>query len=79
MYEKLKTYMEDSYLFTFNEEITTESDLLKMGIIDSYGYIKLINYIEKEFGIRFTEDEILDNIFVSLSGLVGCVNRKLAV
>jgi D-alanine--poly(phosphoribitol) ligase subunit 2 len=79
MIEMLKKYMEETFMFEFNDEITLESDLFKMGIIDSYGYIKLIKNLESEFGIEFTEDEILDNVFVSVSSIVDCVSRKLVV
>ncbi|HEY6872551.1 MAG TPA: acyl carrier protein [Geobacteraceae bacterium] len=79
MIEMLKKYMEETFMFEFNDEITLESDLFKMGIIDSYGYIKLLKNLESEFGIEFTEDEILDNVFVSVSSIVDCVSRKLVV
>jgi acyl carrier protein len=78
MLQKLTDYLEESFMFEFSDEITQESDLFKAGIIDSYGYIKLIKYLQTEFGVTFSEEEILDNIFVSLQSLAECLERKLA-
>lgn len=78
MLQKLTDYLEESFMFEFSDEITQQSDLFKAGIIDSYGYIKLIKYLQTEFGVTFSEEEILDNIFVSLQSLAECLERKLA-
>jgi D-alanine--poly(phosphoribitol) ligase subunit 2 len=78
MLQKLTDYLEESLMFEFSDKITQESDLFKAGIIDSYGYIKLIRYLQTEFGVTFSEEEILDNIFVSLQSLAECLERKLA-
>lgn len=78
MLQKLTDYLEESFMFEFSDEITQESDLFKAGVIDSYGYIKLIRYLQTEFGVTFSEEEILDNIFVSLQSLAECLERKLA-
>ncbi|WP_221888448.1 acyl carrier protein [Paenibacillus popilliae] len=70
-------YMNETFLLEFNDNITEGTDLFKAGIIDSFGYLKLITFLENEFHIKFSEDEILDNVFVSFSDIVNCISRKL--
>lgn len=76
MKEKLKTFLTDTFLFEFNEDITPETDLFKAGIIDSMGYIQLIQFMEREGEFRFTEDELLSSVLVSLDQMVECVEKK---
>ncbi|GAV11577.1 acyl carrier protein [Paenibacillus sp. chi10] len=70
-------FMNETFLLEFNDNITEGTDLFKAGIIDSFGYLKLITFLENEFHIKFSEDEILDNVFVSFSDIVNCISRKL--
>jgi acyl carrier protein len=75
--DELKRYMEDRFLFTFDEEITEDTDLFKAGILDSYGYIELMAHIEETYGVKFTEEELLSNVMVSLSSITGFVTSHL--
>jgi len=77
MKEKILEFMKESFLLEFNREVTENSDLFKLGIINSYGYIKLIELLESEFGIKFTEDEILSNVFVTFASILDCVAGKV--
>ena len=75
--EKIQSFMEENFLLEFNDDITEDTDLFREGIINSFGYIKFINYLENEFGIKFTEDEILSNVFVTFASVVECVSQKV--
>jgi len=77
MKEKIQNFMEQTFLFEFNSDITEDCDLFKLGVIDSYGYIQLIKYLESEFNIKFSEEEILSNVFVTFSGILGCISKKV--
>ncbi|MCF5429727.1 acyl carrier protein, partial [Pseudomonas syringae] len=39
MKEKIKSYLTQNFLFEFDEDITEQDDLIKLGLIDSVGYI----------------------------------------
>jgi acyl carrier protein len=73
----LLEYMEKTFLFQFDSEITESSDLFKAGIIDSYGYIKLMTFVQKTFAIEFSRSELLTNVIASLSSMVAVVEAKL--
>lgn len=46
-----------------------EVNYLESGLIDSLGIILLIEEIEKEFNVTFTEDYFQERRFVSIKGL----------
>lgn len=75
--ERIQQFMKETFLLEFNKDVTEDSDLFKLGVIDSFGYIKLIKYLEQEFDIKFSEEEILSNVFVTFSGIFDCISRKV--
>ncbi|HBV96369.1 MAG: hypothetical protein JL50_14390 [Peptococcaceae bacterium BICA1-7] len=77
MREIIHSFMRETFLFDFNESINEDSDLFRLGIINSIGYIKLIDFLENEFNIKFSEDEILSNVFVTFSSIMQCIEKKL--
>ncbi len=76
MREKIEQFIEDSFLVEFGEEIDEETDLFKAGVLDSYGYIKLLKFLETEFQIKFSELEILSNVMVDFKSILSCVEEK---
>ncbi|XXT21471.1 phosphopantetheine-binding protein [Sorangium sp. So ce429] len=69
--------MQKAFLFTFNEEIDESTDLFKAGIMDSFGYMQLIDFLQKTFEITFSTSELLSNVLSSLSAIVETVEVKL--
>ena len=76
MKEQIQQFIEKKFLFKFENDVTEKSNLFQLGTIDSFGYIQLVSYLEKEFNIKFTEKELLSNALVSLSNIVECVSKK---
>lgn len=75
--EKIRRFMEETFLFEFDEEISEESNLFQQGVIDSFGYIQLINFLGREFGLVFSEKEVLSNVLVSFANISEFVLQKL--
>lgn len=75
--EKIQRFLEETFLFQFGNEVTTASDLFKEGVIDSYGYIELVKFIEQEFGIALSDEELLSNVLVSLDDMTEFVTQRL--
>ena len=75
MRQRLKTYLEEQFMFEFGEEITEDTDLFKAGILDSFGYVSLMAHLEQEYGVRIGEGGFLDNVAVSFSGIAGLVEE----
>ncbi|MPY50106.1 acyl carrier protein [Streptomyces acidicola] len=73
MQQELRSYMEEQFMFEFDSEITEDTDLFKAGVLDSFGYVSLMAHIEQHYGVRIGEEGLLDNVRVSLSGIVELV------
>ncbi|WP_321335693.1 acyl carrier protein [Breoghania sp.] len=76
--DKIREFIEEQFLIEFDESFPETSDLFKEGVMDSFGYIQLIRFLEKEFDIKFTEQEITGGVMVSLTQIEQAVQHKVA-
>lgn len=78
MEEQIRSFLEDTFLFEFGDDVADDTDLFKAGIIDSFGYVQLVNFLKNEFHVAFTDEEILTNILVSFERIMAFVRAKQA-
>lgn len=67
--QEIRSFLEGHLLIDFGDEVGREDDLFRLGVIDSYGYIEVLRFIERTFGVGFSDEELLLNIETSLAGL----------
>ncbi|KND26276.1 acyl carrier protein [Streptomyces acidiscabies] len=74
--EKIVRFIEEQFLIEFGAEVTPQSDLFKDGVIDSYGYIRLMSFLEEEFSLDIRTEEFLLNVPATLEDLDRFVAEK---
>ena len=72
----IKDFLEQHLLVDFDDQVDRESDLFREGLIDSFGYIEVIRFIERRFRVSIDDEEILTGIETSLRGLADLAKRK---
>ena len=75
--EKVRNFIE-SNLLAFDDDLTIEDDdnIFESGFVDSSVALQLVIFVEEEFNIQVT-DEDLDLVnFSSINRLVQFINRK---
>ncbi len=60
------------------DEIPLSEGLFSSGILDSYGLVEFIGFIETEFKIEVLDDEFITENFKNLIAIKEFVSRKLA-
>jgi len=55
---------------------TDEASLLREGIIDSLGVVELVEFVQKQFGLKVDQQEVVPENFDSVARLAGYVRRK---
>jgi len=78
MSDKIREFMEERFLIEFDESFPEDTDLFKEGVMDSFGYVQLCRFLEQEFGIVFTEEDLTANVLVSLARIRAFVEQKTA-
>lgn len=75
---KIRSFIEEQFLIEFDDTFPANSDLFKEGVMDSFGYVQLCRFLEREYEIVFSEAEMTGNVLVSLEQIEQTVARKLA-
>ncbi|MFD7383214.1 MULTISPECIES: acyl carrier protein [Streptomyces] len=76
--QRLRNMIEEQFLVEFDEELTDQSDLFKVGVIDSFGYVQLLGSLEEEFSIQLKDEDFLKDILTSLESIDAFVAKKIA-
>lgn len=77
MTEKIKAYLSATCLIDFDGiEVNDNTDLFEAGFIDSYGFVELVTFLEREFSIKVTDDDLVTESFNSVNELVRYVGEK---
>ena len=57
-------------------EIDTRTDLFETGVLDSFGFVELVDFLEKETGQAVSEDDMDDPRFTTVAGMVEVMSEK---
>ena len=76
MNDKIREFVEQRFLIEFDASFPEDTDLFKEGVMDSFGYVQLCRFLEKEFGFAFSEEDLTANVLVSLSRIRAFVDQK---
>lgn len=73
----LSSYITNEFAQDLPEKITYTDDILSSGIVDSIGMIRLVNFIEKEFGIEVLSEEMTFDNFMSIEKITDYIQQKI--
>lgn len=74
--DRIKAYIAEHHLFTDGSGLDVTASLLGTGVLDSTGALDLVAYLEREFGIRVADDELVPENLDSIERIAGFVDRK---
>ena len=72
--ERIKNFLVQQFPATKN--VGNEDPLLKNGLIDSLGILEVVTFLEKEFGIAISDEELLPENFESVVILNPCFSAR---
>ena len=59
MRERIRGFLIDNFLFGDEEGLEDQTSFLDGGIVDSTGILELVDFLDDEFNIKISDDEIL--------------------
>jgi len=75
--EELRTFIIDNFLFgQADARLCDDTSFLESGIIDSTGLLELIGFIERTYGFRLNDEELVPDNLDSLRKLTLFIERK---
>jgi acyl carrier protein len=77
--KQLLAFIEESFLYLKPElELSTSDDLVALGVIDSLGFVELVEEVQSLYGVTVSDVEITEQNFGSIDAIAGFVERKQA-
>jgi acyl carrier protein len=74
---KIKRYIVDKFPISRARNLKDEDPLLEIGVLDSLGVLDVVAFIEKEFQITLSDEDLLPEHFQSVASLAAFVSQKL--
>ena len=74
--DRLKEFVYKKFPLAKKQSVKNGDALLDSGIIDSLGILDLVAYIEKEFGVHVSDEELLPENFQTIDALAAFVQQK---
>ena len=75
--EQLQAYIEMRFLVEFDgDTITTETDLFREGVVDSFGIVDIVSFIESTFNVSLSDNDLTSPLLASLGGMIQMINER---
>jgi acyl carrier protein len=76
---EIRSYVEENFLYLHPEvELGDEDDFLALGVIDSLGFVELVDEVQSRYGIAIEDVEITEENFGSIVAIARFVEAKRA-
>ena len=73
------TFIRDNFMFREDRaELSDSESLIEAGLIDSTGVLELVAFLESQFGIQITDEDIVPSNLDSIRSIVAYVAGKQA-
>jgi acyl carrier protein len=70
-------FLIDEILFGSRTSIDPDESLVTSGILDSLALLRLVTYLETQFGVTFEDGEVIPNHFETIHAIKTLVESKL--
>ena len=74
--ETVKEFIVDNFLFGDGAKLAVDTPLFEKGIIDSTGVLELVAFIEDNFKVTVTDEELVQENFSSLIAIEKFLQSK---
>lgn len=75
--QTVKSFITENFLFGDDSQLKIDTPLFEKGIIDSTGVLELVSFIEENFNITISDDELVQNNFSSIAAIEKFLQTKL--
>jgi len=76
--EKIRSFVVSNFYLPSGARLKDDTSLIEEGIIDSTGVLELLAFVEKEFGIRTADEDIVPENFDGIARITAFVEARRA-
>lgn len=74
--ERVRQYITANFVFG-SHVVSTDESLLDRGLIDSTGVMELVSFIETEFSVSVSDQDLVPENLDSIAAITAFITRKL--
>jgi acyl carrier protein len=74
--DRLRDFVATNYYVPEKTKLDDLTSFLTTGILDSTGVLELVAFVEKEFGVPITDEDLVPANFDSIANVVAFIARK---
>jgi acyl carrier protein len=74
--DRIREFIVKQFPMARKKGLKLDEKWLETGMIDSLGILDLVHFLEKEFSVTISDDELQPENFQSLDAVVGFVGKK---
>jgi acyl carrier protein len=72
----ITNFIRSELIYENDQDFDDHTDLIERGIVDSMSLVRLIGFIEEEYGIRVPDEEIVPEHFSSLRKITAFIAQR---
>ena len=74
---EMRAYIEENFLYLHpGIQVNDGDDFLTLGIVDSLGFVELVEEVQSRYGVKVEDVEITEENFGSIDAIGDYVERK---
>lgn len=77
--EILRQFVTENFLFGQKTGLKDTDSFIENGVVDSTGVLELVGFLERQFGIKVEDDELIQENLDSIESLTRFLGEKLAM
>jgi len=74
--ERVRIFVFEKFPLARKQELQNGDNLLDSGVVDSLGILDLVAFLESEFGLQVSDDELLPENFQTVDRIAALVAKK---
>ena len=74
---KVRSFINENFMVASDVQLGDADSLLQLQIVDSTGFLELVNFLEATYGIKVGDDEMVPENLESLDNIEQFLKRKL--
>jgi acyl carrier protein len=74
---EMRSFLEENFLYMHpNVELKDDDNFLALGVIDSLGFVELVEEVQSRYGLQIEDVEITEENFGSIDAIANFVGAK---
>ena len=75
--DRLRAFIVKQFEIGVDEEFTDDVHIFDYGYVDSFGAVEIISFVEKDFGVKISDEDLVLNALNTVNEISALIAEKL--